>query len=40
MPAINIRKALYDRALKNDVDLVAVVNKSLEEYLEELEKQG
>lgn len=37
MPAINIRMDLFKRALKNDVDIVEVVNKSLEEHLDELD---
>lgn len=40
MPAINIRIDLYRRALRRDVDVVEVVNKSLEEHLEELENEG
>lgn len=35
MPAINIQIKLFTRAIENKVDIAAVVNKNLEEYLDE-----
>jgi len=40
MPPINIRLELFKRAVKHDVDLTAVVNTYVEEYLDKMDQKG
>ncbi len=39
MGAINIRKELYDRAIRAEIDIVKIANDAVEKYLDEHEDE-
>ncbi len=39
MPPVNIRKELYDRAIRAKIDIVAIANDAVEAYLNEHEDE-
>ena len=40
MPPVNIRLALYTKAIKLDLDIVEIVNRKLEEVIAETERNS